>query len=136
MTGMEQYVFREMQQKLRTTLPFRNDFFQLEAIEIDQMMEEIAIQVKRKFYTHEVKQEHNVIQRIPANWWEHLKLEKFPRWWKRRWPVQFNEQIIRVSVKRTWEVESKKPFIFSELKFIHLDDEVVTDYQTEQKDEK
>lgn len=45
--------------------------------------------------------------RYPASWWQHLKERWFPRWAKRRWPVQY--ETIRIDAKAVYPKISMPP---------------------------
>lgn len=32
---------------------------------------------------------------VPSNWWEHLKMEKAPKWFKEKYPVQFTPKTVK-----------------------------------------
>lgn len=33
--------------------------------------------------------------RTPATWWQHLKADHFPQWYKRRWPVRYTDTEVK-----------------------------------------
>ena len=46
---------------------------------------------------HEDRTTVTFTYKVPSNWWEHLKKEKAPKWFKKKYPVQFTTK----TVKRT-----------------------------------
>lgn len=51
------------------------------------------------FYLHVEEPEHKSIK-SPKTWWDHLKLHpRFPKWFVKRWPVEYREE--KVVVKHT-----------------------------------
>lgn len=44
---------------------------------------------------HEDRTTVTFTYKVPSNWWEHLKKEKAPKWFKEKYPVQFTSKTMR-----------------------------------------
>jgi hypothetical protein len=47
-----------------------------------------------------VKKEYSEEKQIkfPASWWQHLKLDHFPEWFKKKWPVVYDIQNVKLNI--------------------------------------
>ena len=46
----------------------------------------------RFYMTKQAEKPMMKIIRWPETWWDHLKEAKAPRWFKKRWPVEYHEE--------------------------------------------
>src|SRR5574344_2280378 len=44
---------------------------------------------------HEDRTTVTFTYKVPSNWWEHLKMEKAPKWFKEKRPVKFTSKTMR-----------------------------------------
>ena len=73
----------------------------LESLEIRTMSDmfigkviEASFEVLRN-KIHEDRTTVTFTYKVPSNWWEHLKKEKAPKWFKEKYPVKFTSKTMR-----------------------------------------
>ena len=58
---------------------------------LDQFCDEVRVKMETEIFGLDQPTSYPVGTLVPKNWWEHLKDDHFPEWWKKRWPVQHKE---------------------------------------------
>lgn len=64
----------------------------------------------------QVDEYHNAVLEVPATWWQHLKQDYFPEWYKRRWPIRFTKMVKRFRFER-YDTYPEADFAISEERF-------------------
>jgi len=55
----------------------------------NNLAEEVTLRFETGLFGQKMPETYPIELLIPKNWWEHLKDDNFPTWWKRKWPVQY-----------------------------------------------
>ncbi len=69
-----------------------------EEFEMDRMISRLEMDVlTRKLVdkTYETVETY----KLPTSWWQHLKRDYFPEWFKRKWPVKETEHTVKLKVE-------------------------------------
>jgi hypothetical protein len=66
----------------------------------DWMYENLLVRLSAYVLTEQLADEyHPVSLGLPATWWQHLKQDHAPEWFKRRWPVRFRKMTCQIHVR-------------------------------------
>jgi hypothetical protein len=58
---------------------------------LDKFVDDVHVRVTSYIFGVDMPTTYTVSVLVPKTWWEHLKEDHFPEWWKRKWPVQYKE---------------------------------------------
>ena len=68
---------------------------------LDRFVDEVRVRVTTYIFGVDMPITHQVSILVPKTWWEHLKDDHFPKWWKKRWPV-LHKRVWRNVVFNHW----------------------------------
>lgn len=68
---------------------------------LDHFADEVNVRVTSYIFGVDMPTTYQVSILVPKTWWEHLKDDKFPDWWKRKWPVK-NKSVWRDVIFNHW----------------------------------
>lgn len=60
---------------------------------IDQWFDNIVLQIRQSVLSQKLDE---ISVRYPADWWQAVKERFAPRWFRRRWPIEWNKTTIDV----------------------------------------
>jgi len=72
-------------------------------IKPEEIYRDIVLHIEREFVGERRQDYIPVSFKSPLNWWNHLKLEKFPDFFLKYFPVKWKEETKRVEVNRLFE---------------------------------
>lgn len=98
--GANRYSMSWLEDRIGAFARDRFEYRESVKVELDGKLKEFTTQLlERKivedsypiYYSYEV----------PSSWWQHLKLDKAPKWFKKRYPVNYQRKRIKRTVKIT-----------------------------------
>lgn len=78
----------------------------------DEVSEHFTVQLTRYFAVHDIRRfEMNT----PASWWQHFKRDCMPSWFKRLFPVKYDQKKFDISaIYRSLPVDRYEPIVIVE----------------------
>jgi len=68
---------------------------------LDRFMDEVRVRIESYIFGVDMPTTYTVSILVPETWWQHLKDDHFPEWWKRKWPVKY-KSVFRDVVFNHW----------------------------------
>lgn len=65
--------------------------------------DDLSLHIERTLYGERIVNEQQRTVRVPATWWQHFKLENFPKWILRKYPVSYKSITVTVEFGRHFD---------------------------------
>lgn len=88
----------------------RLEYREMELIELDNKLIELTTQILERKIAED-SYPVTFSYKVTASWWQHLKLDKAPEWFTKRYPVKYENK----RIKRTVEITRKATYPMADI---------------------